>query len=68
MIVREILTMPELLDDFDYFNDSKDTLLWLNIIISNAPNPEVKQKYLNLKEKLEQQTKAFWDNKFSKKN
>ena len=68
MIVREILTMPELLDDFDYFNDSKDTLLWLNIMISNATNPETKHQYLNIKEKLEQQTKAFWDNKFSKKN
>lgn len=68
MIVREILTMPELLDDFDYFNDDKDTLLWLNIMISNATNPELKQQYLNLKERLEQQTKAFWDNKFSKKN
>lgn len=68
MIVKEIVSMPELLDNFDYFNDSKDTLLWLNIMIHNASNLETKQKYINLKEKLEQQTKAYWDNAFSKKN
>lgn len=29
MIVREILQNPNLADDFDFFNDYKDTMAWL---------------------------------------
>ncbi len=29
MIVREILASPELITNFDFFNDTKDTVSWL---------------------------------------
>jgi hypothetical protein len=29
MIVREVLANPALLNNFDYFNDAKDTVAWL---------------------------------------
>lgn len=29
MIVREVLTSPELMENFDHFNDYKDTMNWL---------------------------------------
>lgn len=32
MIVREILDKPELIDDFDFFNDAIDTARWLRSI------------------------------------
>jgi hypothetical protein len=32
MIVREILERPEIINRFDHFNDSKDTISWLRSI------------------------------------
>ncbi len=67
MIVREVIKRPELLEDgdFDFFNDAKDTRLWLNSMIANA-NSEDKIKYTAVKEKLEHQTQAYWDNRSGK--
>jgi len=33
MIVRAVVEQPELLDRFDWFNDGKDTIAWLNMML-----------------------------------
>lgn len=35
MIVREVLTKPELVQNFDWFNDGKDTMLFLIAEVRN---------------------------------
>lgn len=40
MIVREVLNHPELLDKFDYFNDTDDTLGYLQWCIKSGNQPE----------------------------
>jgi len=52
MIVREVLTNPELINDFDFFNDTKDTVSWLNGI--GTPEAKVRSK------KLQEADHAHW--------
>jgi len=52
MIVREVLTNPELINDFDFFNDTKDTVNWLNWI----GTPEAKA----VSKKLQGADHAHW--------
>lgn len=40
MIVRAILKNPDLADNFDYFNDFRDTLTWLYMQRRMNPSPE----------------------------
>jgi len=53
MIVREVLTNPELIDKFDFFNDTKDTVSWLNRI----GTLEAKA----LSKKLQEADRAYWE-------
>ncbi|KKL66534.1 hypothetical protein LCGC14_2144020 [marine sediment metagenome] len=47
MIVRKILDNPDLIDDFDFFNDYKDTLHWLKGFCNN---PKVEGILIRLKD------------------
>lgn len=45
MIVRAVLDNPELLLNFDWFNDGRDTIGWLQIMAARKfrPYPEVQR-------------------------
>lgn len=52
MRVREVLKDPTILDNFDFFNDTKDTLSYLRGV--NTPES------LALAEELERRDKTHW--------
>lgn len=47
MIVRAVLTDPSLLDRFDYFNDAKDTIVWL----SSSAHPDAPERLQQLRDR-----------------
>ena len=53
MIVRAVLDHPELVDKFDYFNDTSDTLRFLRSV--NTPES------LAIAARLEQKDQEWWD-------
>lgn len=55
MIIREILDHPELIESFDFFNNSKDTINWL-----------MSGGHENLARKLRQADRVYWKNKSKK--
>jgi hypothetical protein len=52
MIVREILKQPELIKQFDFFNDAKDTINWLK----HVGTPEA----VECAKKLQEADDAYW--------
>ena len=49
MIVRAVLQHPELLEKFDFFNDAKNTLVWLKML----GTPEALERAKQLQEKYD---------------
>lgn len=41
MIVRAIAKNPEIADNFDYFNDYKDTAAWLRVHVGLHPDDAI---------------------------
>lgn len=63
MIVREILTDPDLLDCFDLFNDAKDTINWLRWMATKHNNETATDLANKLEQKYKDFCQAFWDNR-----
>lgn len=64
MIVREVIKNPSLIDNFDYFNDSEDTINWLKSIKLESKTAEDKNKIQELINKIEDKTRDYWSNRF----
>lgn len=63
MIVREVIKNPSLIDNFDYFNDSEDTINWLKSIKLESKTAEDKNKIQELINKIEDKTRDYWSNR-----
>jgi hypothetical protein len=42
MIVREVLTSDRELNNFDYYNDAKDTIAWLKMMLVRSDDVALK--------------------------
>ena len=59
MIIREIQTEPELIENFDFFNDFKDTEKFLICEIKFGDPAQV-SKNQDILEKLQQADRDYW--------
>ena len=67
MIVREILKDESILDTFDYFNDAKDTLVFLRMIYEDEQKPQqTRDKAKRIYKELDKRNKEYLENFWNK--
>lgn len=59
MIVRDVLKHPELLDNFDWFNDGKDTIQWLHGFRSHVIGSQAERAFV-LATIMEEQLRQYF--------
>lgn len=67
MIQRYIKNNPDF-TNFDYFNDSKDTISWLEMEIIATVDITEKNRLIELKNQIQLNAEKWWNEKVSSMN